>query len=58
MDLVERVKRKMDELDIDFILLARIAHIHKYGTDPDQTRAYLDWKERHVVPIYVAEFVQ
>ena len=56
------LKRKMEEVGIgeeshDFILVCRLAHIFHFGTDPDQTQAYLNWKQHGIIPSFVEKWL-
>ena len=53
VDWHRRVLDKMDELNVDFITLCRIAHVNQFGTDPDQSRTYITWKQDGIVPNFI-----
>lgn len=58
VNLHQAVMDKMAELKVDFITLARIAHVRKFGTDPDQNQSWLNYKLHGIVPSFVEEFVR
>ena len=56
------LKRKMEEIGNgdeaqDFIIVCRLAHIFHFGTDPEQTQAYLNWKQHGIIPKYVEKWL-
>lgn len=57
VNLHQQVKDKMEELKCDFITLCRISHVGLYGTDPDQTQSYLNWKQNGIIPIFVEKWI-
>ncbi len=57
VNLHQEVKDKMVELNVDFITLCRIAHVNKFGTDPDMTQSYLNWKQHGIVPNFLERWL-
>ena len=57
VNMHQRVLDKMDELKIDFITLCRISHVHFFGSDPDQTQSYINWKQHGIIPKFVQDWL-
>ena len=55
--IYRRVKKKMEELNCDFTMIARLAHIYHFGTDPDQTQTFINWTQHGIVPAYVKKWL-
>ena len=57
VNLHRLVRDKMAELRVDFITLCRIAHVRQFGTDPDQTQSFINWKQHSIVPTFLEQWL-
>lgn len=53
----QTMKDKMAELNVDPLTLFRIAHVNQFGTDPEMTQTYLNWKQHAIIPNFVLNFL-
>lgn len=53
----EQLSRKVNDLNTDVKTFFRMAHIHKFGTDPDLGGDVLRFKVAGIIPQYVCEYI-
>jgi len=61
LNLHQEVKNKMHDFQgteaEQFILLCRVAHVWSFGTDPDQTQSWINYKTNGIVPSFVEKWL-
>ena len=53
----ELLKRKLDELRTDVHTFFRLAHIYRFGTDPDLSNEVAQYQLHAVIPRYVEAYL-